>query len=83
MMKASQKVGAETPITDTSRATWSIGVSRFTAAITPNGIETTSDSRKAIVASSMVAGAYCRMSSRTGLWVEMDSPRSPRVSPWR
>ena len=34
-MKASQKVGADTPISETARATWSIQVSRFIAASTP------------------------------------------------
>ena len=56
-MKASQKVGAETPISATNRATWSTQLSRFTAATTPSGSPTARDSRKAMVASSSVAGA--------------------------
>ena len=56
-MKASQKVGAETPISDTARATWSIQLSRRTAASTPSGRPTSRDSMKATVASSRVAGA--------------------------
>ena len=66
MMKASQKVGAETPISESSRATWSIQLSRRTAASTPSGTPTTTASTKATVESSIVAGAYCAMSASTG-----------------
>ena len=60
MMKASQNVGADTPISDTTRATWSIHESRFIAASTPSGRPNTSDSRKATVDSSIVAGRVLR-----------------------
>ena len=56
-MKASQKVGDETPINEIARATWSIHVSRRTAATTPSGMPMTIDRRKPAVASSIVAGA--------------------------
>ena len=36
-----------------------------------------------MVASSTVAGAYCRMSSSTGRWVEIETPRSPLKIPRR
>ena len=83
MMNASQKVGAETPISDTARATWSIQESRFIAASTPSGRPNSSESRKATVESSIVAGAYCAMSSITGRCEEIEMPRSPCVRPRR
>jgi hypothetical protein len=83
MMKASQKVGAETPTSETARATWSIHESRFIAASTPSGRPNSSEIRKARVESSTVAGAYCVMSSITGRCEEIEMPRSPCVSPRR
>jgi hypothetical protein len=44
---------------------------------------TTSVSRKETVASSIVAGAYCAMSSSTGRRVAMEMPRSPCSRPLR
>ena len=83
MMNASQKVGADTPISETARARWSTQESRFIAATTPSGRPTTSDSRNATVESSTVAGAYCAMSSSTGRCEEMEMPRSPCARPRR
>ncbi|MFT3952896.1 MAG: hypothetical protein QM722_00110 [Piscinibacter sp.] len=83
MMKASQKVGDDTPISETTRATWSIQVSRQTAAMMPSGMPTASVIRKATVASSTVAGAYWAMSSITGRCEAMEMPRSPCTTPFR
>src|SRR6185437_13243973 len=74
MMKASQKVGAETPTRETARARWSIHESRFTAASTPSGRPNSRESRNATVDSSIVAGAYCAMSSITGRCEEIEAP---------
>ena len=82
-MKASQKVGEETPISDTMRARWSIQLSRRTAATMPSGMPVTRASRKLMVASSSVAGANCAMSCNTGRWDEIEMPRSPWSSPLR
>src|SRR5262249_37301755 len=79
-MNASQNVGADTPIRQRKRAEWSTRPSRRTAAATPSGTPTATVSRPATVASSMVAGTYCRMASSTGRWDAIDSPMSPCVS---
>jgi hypothetical protein len=83
MMKASQKVGAETPIRERPRASESTQPSRHTAAAMPSGMPMRSDSRKATVASSSVAGAYWMISSSTGRRVAMETPRSPCARPPR
>jgi hypothetical protein len=83
MMKASQKVGADTPISETPRARWSIHESRHIAASTPSGRPKTRESRNAAVESSTVAGAYCAMSSITGRCEEIEMPRSKCVRPRR
>ena len=83
MMKASQKVGAETPSSDTARARESTQVSRHTAAAMPSGMPTSRVSKKETVASSSVAGAYWTMSSSTGRRVAMETPRSPWTRPLR
>ena len=55
-MNASQNVGADTPIRQRMRATWSTHPSRRTAAATPSGTPIAMVRKPATVASSIVAG---------------------------
>ena len=56
---------------------WSVGRFFRTAAHTPSGIPSPAPMRIAKVASSIVAGITCRMSSATGCPVLSEVPKSP------
>ena len=77
-MIPSQKLGNETPNSDTAEASVSQMVSRRTAARTPRGTATTSARRSAPPVSWSVGPRRSRIRLRTGSPVLKERPRSPR-----
>src|SRR5262245_12440505 len=77
-MIPSQKLGTDTPHSDTPLASRSHGVLRRTAAITPAGIAMAIDTSSDRHASSSVMGSLRTTVPATDWRVRMDSPRSPR-----
>ena len=77
----SQKFGVDRPHSANTLAAWSHKVPRPTAETMPAGMPIASAMLKASSASSTVTGSFCAISSRTGCWVRIDSPRSPRSTP--
>src|SRR6185436_13227574 len=77
-MIPSQKLGTDTPQSETPLARRSHGVLRRTAAITPAGMAITSATSRERHASSSVMGSLRATVLATDCRVRMDSPRSPR-----
>ncbi len=75
-----QKTGTDSPRSVPTRVTLSMALSRRTAERMPAAMPSTSEKATASPVSSMVTGRRSRMSSKTGLPVRQDVPRSPWAS---